>query len=102
MHCFGKKKGMILLQTLVMSVILSMISVMVMQWVLGRYVIAVRTYRSNTTRMRTEGASSNLFTTYFNQSVPASGSIVDYTTDNKVVTYTGSGTRVIFSSVEEQ
>ena len=40
------KKGAILLQTLVLSVILSMISVMVMKWVLARYTIVNRIQQS--------------------------------------------------------
>jgi len=36
------KKGTILLHTLVMAVILSMISIMVIRWVLARYIIANR------------------------------------------------------------
>ncbi len=40
------KKGAVLLQTLVMSVILSMISVMVLKWVLARYIIVNRIQES--------------------------------------------------------
>jgi len=36
------KRGAILLQTLVMSVILSMIAVMVLKWVLARYIMTNR------------------------------------------------------------
>ena len=43
----GWKKGVVLVQTLVISVILSMIAVMVMKWVLGRYMLAARNYRSS-------------------------------------------------------
>jgi hypothetical protein len=37
----------VLLQTLVMSVVLSMMAVMVMKWVLARYMLAARNYRSS-------------------------------------------------------
>lgn len=40
------RKGTALLQTLVMSVLLSMVAVMMMKWVLARYVMAARNYRS--------------------------------------------------------
>lgn len=40
------RKGAILLQTLVMSVILSMIAVMVVKWVFSRYIIANRVQQS--------------------------------------------------------
>ncbi|PKM96526.1 MAG: hypothetical protein CVU79_13035 [Elusimicrobia bacterium HGW-Elusimicrobia-3] len=43
----GWKKGIVLVQTLVISVILSMIAVMVMKWVLARYMLAARNYRSS-------------------------------------------------------
>ncbi|MEI7481486.1 MAG: hypothetical protein WCK75_03970 [Elusimicrobiota bacterium] len=40
------KKGAILLQTLVMSVILSMISVMILKWIMARYIIVARIQQS--------------------------------------------------------
>jgi hypothetical protein len=40
------KKGSILLQTLIMSVMLSMIAIMAMRWVLARYIIANRVQES--------------------------------------------------------
>jgi len=55
MNRFTRRKGMMLLQTLIMAVLLSMISVMVMQWVLGRYMIAARTQRSNASKTHTTG-----------------------------------------------
>jgi len=51
---------MVLLQTLVMSVILSMIAVMVMQWVLGRYLIASRSFKSNLTIVHVMGVTSEM------------------------------------------
>ena len=49
------KKGAVLLQTLVMSVLLCMIAVMVMKWVLARYVITGRMYRSSAANIRVKG-----------------------------------------------
>lgn len=40
------KKGSALLQTLVMSVLLSMIAISMMKWVLARYTMSSRNYRS--------------------------------------------------------
>ena len=40
------RKGAILLQTLVMSVILSMISVMILKWIMARYIIVNRVNQS--------------------------------------------------------
>ncbi len=52
---------MILLQTLVMSVILSMMAVMVLKWIMGRYMMAARNYRSTTTRGRAMGYYQDRF-----------------------------------------
>ena len=40
------RKGAILLQTLIMSVLLSMIAVMLLKWVFARYIIVSRVQRS--------------------------------------------------------
>ena len=40
------KKGAILLQTMVMSVVLCMISVMVLKWIMARYIIVARVQQS--------------------------------------------------------
>ena len=95
---------MILLQTLVMAVILSMIAVMVMEWVLGRFLIAARTYRSATTKVHAQGYSSSLFSVYnFNAAVPVNGNLNDTTTDSKSVTYSYmGGNRYDFRSDEDQ
>jgi len=72
---------MVLLQTLVMSVILSMIAVMLMKWVLARYMIAVRAYRSSASTSHSQGygsdrASNWNFVNYPNfASIPSNGSI---------------------------
>lgn len=49
------KKGAILLQTLVMSIILSLIAIMIMKWVLIRYTMVGRMHRSITANTRGEG-----------------------------------------------
>ena len=51
----GKRRGSILLHTLVISVVVAMSSVMVMQWVLSRYIISARTYKSNMTMVHLNG-----------------------------------------------
>lgn len=58
------RQGMVLLQTLVISVILSMISVMVLKWIMGRYMMAARDYRSVTTRARAHGYFYDRFATW--------------------------------------
>ena len=84
------RKGMILLQTLVMTVIFSMISVMVMQWVLGRYMIAARTYRSSVTKVHSQGYFFNLFSTWKDDlgSIPSGGNTL---IDTQYVSYTARG-----------
>jgi hypothetical protein len=58
------RRGVVLLQTLVITVILSMISVMVLKWVMGRYMMAARNYRSVTTRGRAHGYFQDRFATW--------------------------------------
>lgn len=58
------RRGMVLLQTLVISVVLSMISVMVLKWIMGRYIMAARGYRSVTTRARAHGYFHDRFATW--------------------------------------
>jgi lipopolysaccharide export system protein LptC len=81
---------MVLLQTLVISVILSMIAVMVLKWVLSRYMFAARNYRSTVAKVHSTGWAMQRFSTWnFNTSaVGSSGSI---TMDTKIVTFTTSG-----------
>lgn len=55
MRFFRLRGGMVLLQTLVMSVILSMIGVMVLKWIMGRHMMAARAYRSAVTSGRAVG-----------------------------------------------
>ena len=84
------RRGMMLFQTLVMSVILCIISVMVMQWVLGRHMVATRTYRSSASKIHTQGYSLNLFSNWQDNldSIPPGGST---TIDGHYVSYTVSG-----------
>ncbi|MDQ7774320.1 MAG: hypothetical protein RDU13_12475 [Elusimicrobiales bacterium] len=49
------RRGTVLLQTLVVSVIISMIAVMVMKWVLARYTLATRVQRSAKAEARADG-----------------------------------------------
>ena len=49
------KRGAILLQTLVMSVLLSLIAVMVLKWVLARYMVANRVLRSSRNTLSAQG-----------------------------------------------
>jgi hypothetical protein len=55
MNIIKKRKGALLLQTLVLSVIMAMIGVMILKWALARYILASRFYRSSVSRARVEG-----------------------------------------------
>lgn len=53
------RRGTVLLQTLVISVVISMIAIMVMKWVLARYTLATRVQRSATNEARGDGCVSH-------------------------------------------
>ena len=85
------RKGVILLQTLVMSVVLSMIAVMVLKWVLSRYMLTARNYRATTAKVRTDGCASKMFATWnFNTSMVTSSGNCGLV-DGKTITDTTSG-----------
>ncbi len=81
-----------MLQTLVMSVILSMIAAMVMKWVLSRYVLAARNYRANEAAARVKGITSSKMSNFWNyanlSAIPTSDSV---TVDGKTVSYSRTG-----------
>lgn len=85
------RRGVILLQTLVMSVILSMIAVMVLKWVLARYMLTARNYRATAAKVRTDGCATKMFATWnFNTSlVTTNGGCAPI--DGKTVTDKTSG-----------
>ncbi len=69
-----RRKGVILLQTLVMSVVLSFMAVMVLQWVLGRYMLAARAYKGAKSFSHSEGYSDMFSSTWNFGSTPGNGS----------------------------
>ena len=91
---------MILLHTLVISVIISMIAVMVLKWVMGRYMLSARNYRSTTTKARAHGYFQTLFPAWFSSGVVPSGGTIAI--DAKTVSYGVSGTVVTITSDEDQ
>ncbi|MFA6433893.1 MAG: hypothetical protein WCW52_04290 [Elusimicrobiales bacterium] len=82
----GWKKGAILLQTLVMSVILSMISVMVMQWIMARYLLVNRVQQS----ARDTGNAQGFAAVRLNRTTPDTRPAV---MDNKQVKCIPAGTK---------
>jgi hypothetical protein len=83
------KRGSMLLQTLVMCVIMAMIGVMVLKWVMARYMLSARLYRSSVAKVRTEGCASRVQATWNFNSVSSNGSC---TVDGIRVNYrAGSG-----------
>ena len=103
-----RKKGTVLLQTLIMSVILSMIAVMMMKWVLARYMMAARNYRSTAATARSYGYLQDRLSAWGYQDItnntqPSGGSSARV--DGKTVSYSvsGSGLRtVVITSDEDQ
>jgi lipopolysaccharide export system protein LptC len=85
-----RRRGMVLLQTLVISVILSMIAVMVLKWVLSRYMFAARNYRSTVSKVHSTGWAMQRFSTW-NFNTSAVGSSGSTSIDTKTVTFTTSG-----------
>lgn len=65
------RRGVVLLQTLVTSVILSMIAVMVLKWVLGRYMMSTRNFRSNAAKVSGYGFFNDQFPRWPQAGVPA-------------------------------
>ena len=97
---------MILLQTLVMAVILSMIAVMVMQWVLGRYMTAARTYRSSASKVHSQGYSFDRLSTWNFQLMNTVPSIGHTVMDGQTVFYVAysvpsSGMRTVDMTSDE-
>ena len=93
---------MILMQTLVMSVLLSMIAVMVMKWVLGRYMMAARNYRSTVTTARVAGYTQVILSSWNFGSSPSS---IPALPDGKSIVYDPRGTgmvTIIMTSDEDQ
>lgn len=84
------KRGAILLQTLVMSVLLSLMAVMVLKWVLARYMVANRMQASAKNTGSAQGYASSNVNTW---TVPSNNSTI---MDGKPVTFiriTSGGTR---------
>lgn len=96
------RKGTALLQTLVMSVILSMVAVSLMKWALARYMIAARNYRSVATTTRVGGYTQAVFSSWnFN-----AGPVMPSLPDGKPISYqtfpAGNTTRIVMTSDEDQ
>jgi hypothetical protein len=79
------RRGVVLLQTLVLSVVLSMMAVMVMKWVLARYLLAARNYRSSESVAHAQYVNS-LFTSWNSNfaAIPSNGTI---SIDGKTFTF---------------
>ena len=67
---FYRRKGSVLLETLIISVLLSYISVMVMQWVLARYSLATHAYLSGAARLHA-GYAAERISIWNNGTAPA-------------------------------
>ncbi|HBE87552.1 MAG TPA: hypothetical protein DDW67_00215 [Elusimicrobia bacterium] len=67
------RRGTILLQTLVVSVIISMIAVMVMKWVLARYTLASRVQRAAVAEARADGCAADISANFYSGRGPTPG-----------------------------
>jgi hypothetical protein len=71
----GWKRGAVLLQTLVMAIMLSTIAVMLMKWVLARYLLAARNYRATEAKSRSEMVTGQQFSQWNFQDFPNQAAI---------------------------
>lgn len=93
-----------LVQTLVISVILSMIAVMVMKWVLARYVLAGRNYRASESASRSQWAAADRlsrwnFIAYPNSATIPSSGFLDI--EGARVQFTRTGQQVNISVTQD-
>ena len=66
------RQGVILLQTLVVCVLMSMMGVMVLKWVTARYVIVSKEYKTSVAKTRTEGCSAKIMSNFSLETKPTS------------------------------
>ena len=66
------RQGVILLQTLVICVLMSMMGVMVLKWVTARYVIVSKEYKTSVAKTRTEGCSAKIMSNFSLETKPTS------------------------------
>lgn len=94
---------MVLLQTLVMSVILSMIAVMVMKWVLARYMLAARNYRASEASAHSKIFTGDEMSRWSSTSVPSGGtlSVDGYSVKYKTTRTSAQGAHVFDVEVQE-
>ena len=86
-----RRKGSVLLETLIISLLLSYISVMVMKWVLARYSLATHAYLTNIARGHA-GYVSNQYSMWDKPGINPGGSTITVPDgSNKTVTVGVSG-----------
>lgn len=85
---FKKRKGS-LIQTLVLCIILALISAMLLKWVMSRYLLSIRLYKSSQARVRTEGVFMNSMANW-NFNIPANGT-ANFWVDGRTISRTVSG-----------
>lgn len=88
MKIFKKRKGS-LVQTLVLCIVLAMIAAMMLKWVMARYLLSIRLYKSSQARIRTEGIFINSVAAW-NFNIPGNGN-ANFYVDGKNITRNVSG-----------
>lgn len=81
------RRGSVLLQTLIMCMLLTFISISVTRWVLNRYMGATRTARSTQARGTAGGGAMWRFAAW-NTTLPPSQSNVSWPVGSQAMTYT--------------
>jgi len=99
MTILKKRKGS-LVQTLVLCIILALISAMILKWVMGRYLLSVRLYKSAQAKVRSEGIFNDRISNW-NFNLPNNGS-QNFNVDGKIINVNVSGTQVTMSTDEDQ
>ncbi len=80
----NRKKGAVLLQTLILVVILTTIAVMVIKWNMGRYTLVNRIANSFSGTVRTQGYAAK------NQMIQGQPPDSSGTVDGKKISFTGN------------
>ena len=99
MTIFKKRKGS-LVQTLVLCIILALIAAMILKWVMGRYLLSVRLYKSAQAKARSEGIFNDRMSRW-NFNLPSNGS-QNFTVDGKTINVNVSATQITMTTDEDQ
>ena len=98
------KKGIVLMQTLILSIVLATLAMMLLKWVLGRYMSVARTTRSTVARAHSQGYAANLFATWnLLPNIPAIGNMTidGGSSTGQNLAFCRTGTQVVIVSNQD-